>query len=133
MKTQKKDKGITLIALVITIIVLLILASVSISMLTGDNGILTQAQRAKEETEKAAREEERDLAELEAIVTGKDIVITPVHDENPGELEKEGSDTFVINSIEDLVFLSYDVTNGNTYNGKTVKLATNLDFSSDKS
>ena len=133
MKTQKKDKGITLIALVITIIVLLILASVSISMLTGENGIITQAQRAKEETEKAAREEERDLAELEAIVTGKDIVITPVHDENPGELEKEGSDTFVINSIEDLVFLSYDVTNGNTYNGKTVKLATNLDFSSDKS
>ena len=49
---NQKTKGITLIALVITIIVLLILAGVSISMLTGDNGILTQAEKAKEETEK---------------------------------------------------------------------------------
>ena len=52
-----KEKGITLIALVITIIVLLILAGVSISMLTGDNGILTQAQRAKELTEASSEEE----------------------------------------------------------------------------
>ena len=50
----KSSKGITLIALVITIIVLLILAGVSIAMLTGNNGILTQAQTAKEETEKAS-------------------------------------------------------------------------------
>ena len=42
----KKTRGITLIALVITIIVLLILAGVSIAMLTGDNGILTQANNA---------------------------------------------------------------------------------------
>ena len=41
-----KQRGITLIALVITIIVLLILAGVSIAMLTGQNGILTQAQNA---------------------------------------------------------------------------------------
>ena len=43
--------GITLIALVITIIVLLMLAGVSIAMLTGENGILTQAGQAKEQTE----------------------------------------------------------------------------------
>ena len=130
---KRKERGITLIALVITIIVLLILAGVSISMLTVDNGIITQAQNAKNKTEEAARKEEQDLAELEAIITGKDVVITPVHDDNPGELEQEGSDTFVINSIEDLVFFSYDVTNGNDYSGKTVKLGTNLDFNSDKS
>ena len=47
---MKNQKGITLIALVITIIVLLILAGVSIAMLTGDNGILTQASRSKRET-----------------------------------------------------------------------------------
>lgn len=46
----KNNKGITLIALVVTIIVLLILAGVSIAMLTGDNGILTQSKTAKEET-----------------------------------------------------------------------------------
>lgn len=51
---KNRSKGITLIALVITIIVLLILAGVSISMLTGSNGILTQAQNAKEQTEKAS-------------------------------------------------------------------------------
>ena len=45
LKEQLKiNKGITLIALVITIIVLLILAGVTIATLTGDNGILTKAQ-----------------------------------------------------------------------------------------
>ena len=47
------NKGITLIALVITIIVLLILAGVSIAMLTGQNGILNQATNAKEDTAEA--------------------------------------------------------------------------------
>ena len=46
----KKEKGITLIALVITIIVLLILAGISITSLTGKNGLLTQAENAKENT-----------------------------------------------------------------------------------
>ena len=57
----KENKGITLIALVITIIVLLILAAVSIAMLTGENGILTQAQNAKKETSIA---EEKELIAL---------------------------------------------------------------------
>ena len=53
----KQAKGITLIALVITIIVLLILAGVSIAMLTGQNGILTQATNAKvEQSHGAVRE-----------------------------------------------------------------------------
>ena len=50
-KTAKKStRGITLIALVVTIIVLLILAGISISMLSGDNGILTRTTQAKEAT-----------------------------------------------------------------------------------
>ena len=44
------EKGITLIALVITIIILLILASISIATLTGENGILSKALKAKEAT-----------------------------------------------------------------------------------
>ncbi len=63
----KNNKGITLIALVITIIVLLILAGVSIAMLTGENGILTQAQNSKEATENAAEEEKIRLATMAAI------------------------------------------------------------------
>ena len=50
---QKNSKGITLIALVITIIVLLILAGVTIATLTGDNGILNQAGKAKDKTTEA--------------------------------------------------------------------------------
>ena len=51
MKNRKmQEKGITLIALVVTIIVLLILAGISISMLTGQNGILNRASEAKEKT-----------------------------------------------------------------------------------
>ena len=56
-KIFKSTKGITLIALVVTIIILLLLAGVSIAMLTGNNGILTQGQRAKEETRIAGVEE----------------------------------------------------------------------------
>ena len=56
-KSFDKNKGITLIALVITIIVLLILAGVTIATLTGDNGILTRANDAKEETEEAGAKE----------------------------------------------------------------------------
>ena len=58
----KNTKGITLIALVITIIVLLILAGVSIAMLTGQNGILNQAQEAKSQTEFKSAEEKVKLA-----------------------------------------------------------------------
>ena len=52
MRKLKQNKGITLIALVITIVVMLILAGVSISMLFGSNGIINRAKEAKEASEK---------------------------------------------------------------------------------
>ena len=71
MKTNDK-KGITLIALVITIIVLLILAGVSIATLTGNNGILTQAQKAKINNNEASAKEKIELEILGSIdKTGK--------------------------------------------------------------
>ena len=66
MKEKINAKGITLIALVITIIVLLILAGVSIAMLTGQNGILTQAQKAKTTTDNKSAEEKVKLAVMAA-------------------------------------------------------------------
>ena len=57
----RQQKGITLIALVITIIVLLILAGVTIATLTGENGILTRATDAKEQTEIASVKEQAQL------------------------------------------------------------------------
>ena len=61
---MRKEKGITLIALVVTIIVLITLASVSIGALTGDNGIINQSKQAKEETEIA---EEKEAVEISAV------------------------------------------------------------------
>ena len=67
MKKLKEElkygkKGITLISLVVTIIVLLILAGITISMLFGENGLITMAQKAKNEYEEAAKNEEQQLA-----------------------------------------------------------------------
>ena len=63
---KKKNRGITLIALVVTVIVILVLAGVSISMLTGENGILKRAAEAKEKTQEAQNSEQ---AQLDAILS----------------------------------------------------------------
>ena len=67
----KNNKGITLIALVITIIVLLILAGVSIAMLTGQNGILNQATTARDETVVGEVEEACKLAVANLIAENR--------------------------------------------------------------
>ena len=64
---MKNNKGITLIALVITIIVLLILAGVSIALVTGDNGLLKQATRAGAETQ-VAEAKEMAIMDVSALV-----------------------------------------------------------------
>ena len=71
VKIKNEIKGITLIALVITIIVLLVLAGVTIAMLTGDNGILMQAKVAKEKDKIAKIEEEVKLHYEDAIMKEK--------------------------------------------------------------
>ena len=60
-KFEKNTKGITLIALVITIIVLLILSSVGIYLSLGNNGIFTKAQEAKEKTQRETATEKINL------------------------------------------------------------------------
>ena len=61
---MKNSKGVTLVALVVTIIVLIILAGISINLILGDNGIITIAKKAKENTELAKIQEETELNEL---------------------------------------------------------------------
>ena len=61
---MKNQRGVTLVALVVTIIVLIILAGISINLILGDNGIITIAKRAKENTELARIEEEKELNDL---------------------------------------------------------------------
>ena len=124
----KENKGITLIALVITIIVLLILAGVSIAMLTGQNGILTQAQNASTQTEIAEAKEKAQMdimawqserlengqdatlndETVKTILTGKDYV-------------KELKDTsFISVKGEHEIQYSDLYTNGNNQSGQTV-------------
>lgn len=72
MNQNKNIKGITLIALVITIIILLILGGVSIAMLTGNNGILTQAQNAKKEIGEKSELEKIQIA-VEGLLINKSL------------------------------------------------------------
>ena len=81
IKNFDRNKGITLIALVITIIVLLILAGVTIATLTGENGILTRANDAKTETEQAEEDELRKLTQVEAATYLKEHEYTDVSGE----------------------------------------------------
>ena len=90
---MRNQRGITLIALVITIIVLLILAGVSIAMLTGQNGILTRATTATEATREAEAEEALKLA-ISEILSNK---LDPTYDS--AEAENVINDT----NIEKLV------------------------------
>ena len=67
IKTIKKENGITLIALVVTVIVMLILASASIAVLVGRDSIIENAQKAKEDTERTELEETIRIAIINAI------------------------------------------------------------------
>ena len=68
MVRKEKNKGITLITLVIMIVVLLILAGISISMLTGQNGILKRTNEAKIKTQIATIEEQANLIYTNLLV-----------------------------------------------------------------
>ena len=82
-KKTKKQRGITLIALVITIIVLLILAGVTIATLTGDNGILTKATEAKGETISSTEQEQISTAQMSTVANRIG------NDWNVGDLQEE--------------------------------------------
>ena len=126
----KTNKGITLIALVITIIVLLILAGVTIATLTGDNGILTKAQNAKEKNAQKTVEEQINLAVQaskinEGLVIDKDIleqeltnngieITKSENDELPWTVKKDGyvytiSENGEVKEKEGLVITAGDI------------------------
>ena len=99
----KNEIGITLIALTITIIVLLILAGVTIAAISGDNGILQNAARAKEETGKANAKEQVKIAVLGSIGTDGKINIEDLNKnlENIEGLTHKGG-TITDNPIDSL-------------------------------
>ena len=102
LKNYKSTKGITLIALVITIIVLLILAGVSIAMLTGDNGILTQAKEAKEANIAGTEKEQIKLAmqSLKMKKQADNVSTTVAADELQNQLIADGAKNVTVEAGE---------------------------------
>ncbi len=128
----KKTAGITLIALVVTIIVLLILAGISISMLTGNNGILQKATTAKENTERAEIVENAKMDVLSEITKNKGNDIT--EEQIINIFKKFFNNEDVPNSLpNDLNTLEmrtennrYKILASEIYNGKIAKLEPGL-------
>ncbi len=98
---KETQKGITLIALVITIIVLLILAGVSIAMLTGQNGILTQAQNSKTVTENKSAEEKVKLAVMGARADDGTLTVGKLRTELANYGGTVEGDTFPVTATVD--------------------------------
>ena len=114
-KENRKNRGITLIALVITIIVLLILAGITIGAITGDNGIIQNALSAKEQTEIANEREIVEEATVRAM--GKNKRGNIVRDELQEELDKitgEG-ETIVTTDTEESGYFVKFVDSGRIY------------------
>ena len=124
---MKNQKGITLIALVITIIVLLILAGVSIAMLTGDNGILTQANKSTVTNIEARVDEEVKLA-----VQAARLVIENERAKDYSWSALANASTVIKDKMEDDLTTGYSIaaTDGNAtmtikYTGSDYQKATN--------
>ena len=86
----KGKKGITLIALVVTIVVLIILAGISIGILGGEDGLIKQAKKAKEETE--ISEEKELLGRVIVQAAGKDVYGNIEEEALQKELDKEAGE-----------------------------------------
>ena len=111
----KKSKGITLIALVVTLILLLILAGTSISMLAGENGILSRAAEAKEKIQNSQSEELSALSKLESeMLQNQDDGFNKEKGVNRPELR---------NGMTRIMFEepTSDNAGNNLKNGKTIK------------
>ena len=134
----KKNKGITLIALVITIVVLLILAGVSISMLTGENSTISQAKKAKLATELSSYKEQVELFKIEqmsknnvflaeSLTAGKTNLFYNTQTE---EDKGKGTIRDIIKDISDTYFEKMEIIKGelliNTKDNEEIKLAQSL-------
>ena len=109
---KNRSKGITLIALVITIIVLLILAGVSIAMLTGQNGILTQAQNASKKTDIGEEKEAIGLAYNGVRAENKGEAVTA--DKLQAELRGNGyTNATAVGNADGTITVTFET--GNTY------------------
>ena len=123
----KNQKGSTLLVLVVTIIILLILAGITIGILTGDNGIIQNAGKAKEETEIANEKEILEKATVQAMGNNKygnieESELQEQLDEETGEGKTEATDIgdeFEVLFTESNRYYTID-KNGNTEGAYTI-------------
>ena len=106
-RISNEEKGITLIALIITIVVLLILASVSIAMLTGSNGLITKANAAKIQTVLAGVRETIQLEKQSAYMNNSEVT--------PETLLAEGKVTRTIQQGKDEKYYMHYVLKQGAY------------------
>ena len=102
INNKNRQKGITLIALVVTIIILLILASISVATLNGDNSILKNAGNAKENSEISEETEIVQIATIQAMGNNKYGNVEKTEIENALK-NKTDKKTRVINNGNNLV------------------------------
>ena len=125
---MNKNKGITLIALIITIIILLILAGIGIATLTGENGLFTRAQQAKEKTQESQEREnetiENYIAQIDEI-SDENTLVNKVKSGKIkiGDYVKYEPNSVDINSDEYKTLVS---NWGETYSGSTNNSSANL-------
>ena len=110
---KMKNRGITLIALVVTVIVILVLAGISISMLTGENGILNRTAEAKEKTNDSQDLEYLKLKATEALMDYYQKNTTENEDEYIlDKWDADKNNKIEVNSVDKTV----------TYNGKVYSI-----------
>lgn len=136
MRKKEKQKGITLIALVITIVVLLILAGVSISMITGDNGVITNAQKSKLSTTFSAYKEEVDLYKASKYAENRNFLENTLEagktslSYNTKDQDEEGNIKTIITTITEADMEKFEIIKGKllikTKDVKEIKVAQSL-------
>ena len=112
---MKKQRGITLVALVITIIIIIILATVAINFLFGENGLITRAQQAAQMSDIENVREKLEMAKGTAVIDGRGY-IDPDHyfdiiyeegiiGDRENDVTDNGNGTYEITTTEGYIFI----------------------------
>ncbi len=119
------DRGITLIALIVTIIVILILSTITINMVTGENGIIKNANNAKETTEIENEKEIVQRATINAIEKNKygDITVDGLQNELKGKATVKKIRKKIVVKIDDSERSYYIDDDGNVFEYEYFDLA----------
>ena len=125
-KVLKNVKGITLIALVITIIVLLILAGITINMISSQDGILNKAKGTKEVLEEARKKENENINFMKQQIEVEENKwsgnVASSFEKGDGTVDNP----YIIKTPEQLALLANKVNGGNTCEGEYYRIVSSM-------